>query len=316
MIQLDPAGPYSPLILRPDVLAAGSTDRELGNLVRRRVLHRVRPGAYVATEKWDALEPAGRHALLSRAVLSHAGTEVVLSHVSALPEYDAPTWGMPLEVVHVTRRDRRAGRNEAGVRQHQGRLTDGDVATCDGVPVTSATRLAIDITTVSETEPALAVVNDLLHRKLTSLEAIEKRYASMAHDPYTLGTGLVLRLADGRIESVGETRTFFCCWRHSLPAPQPQWEIRDSTGLVVARLDFAWPELGAWLEFDGRQKYTRYLREGESVSDAVFREKHREDLIRELTGWRCLRVTWADLADQERLARRIRSFLRMTTAAA
>ncbi|MEO5853111.1 MAG: hypothetical protein ABIQ15_11410 [Nocardioides sp.] len=316
MIELHASGPYAPLILRPDALAAGATDRELRRLLRTRVLHRVRPGAYVATATWESLDPAGRHALLSRAVLSHAGTEVVLSHVSALPEYDAPTWRIPLEVVHVTRRDRRAGRNEAGVRQHQGRLGDVDVVTRNNVPVTSATRLAIDITTVAETEPALAVVNDLLHRHLTSLEAIEARYASMTHDPYTLGTGLVLLLADGRIESVGETRTFFCCWRHSLPAPQPQWEVRDHAGLIVARLDLAWPELGAWVEFDGRQKYTRYLRKGESITDAVLREKQREDMIRELTGWRCLRITWADLNEPERLAQRIRSFLRATTAVA
>ncbi len=41
----------------------------------------------------------------------------------------------------------------------------------------------------------------------------------------------------------------------------------------------------------------------------VFREKRREDRIRELTGWRCFRITWHDLGDPGRLAARIRAFL-------
>ena len=36
---------------------------------------------------------------------------------------------------------------------------------------------------------------------------------------------------------------------------------------------------------------------------------HPEDLVRELTGWICIRVTWADLADPARLAARIRAAL-------
>lgn len=279
------------------------------------MLHRVRPGAYAAMDAWEALDPAGQHALLARAVLSHARAEAVLSHVSAVPEYDAPTWQLPLDVVHLTRLDRHGGRHEAGVHQHQGRLREGDVVTRNDVAVTSATRLAIDITTVASVEAALAVLNDLLHRGHTTLAQIAERYSSMANDPFTLRTDLVLRLADPRIESVGESRTLFCCWRQGLPAPVPQWEIRDETGHLVARLDFAWPEHRAWLEFDGRQKYVEYLRTGESVTDAVLREKRREEMIGELTGWRCLRITWADLADPVRLAQRIRAFLRLTPAA-
>ena len=44
-------------------------------------------------------------------------------------------------------------------------------------------------------------------------------------------------------------------------------------------MDFAWPEFGVFLEFDGKEKYTKYLKEGESVVDAVLREKKREELI-------------------------------------
>ena len=37
-----------------------------------------------------------------------------------------------------------------------------------------------------------------------------------------------------------------------------QYEIRDSAGQLLARLDFAWPELGVFLEFDGKEKYLKH----------------------------------------------------------
>lgn len=91
--------------------------------------------------------------------------------------------------------------------------------------------------------------------------------------------------------------------------PEPQYEIKDANGRVVARVDFAWPELGVFLEFDGMVKYQKPLREGETASDVVVREKQRQDLICRLTGWRCIRIVWADLAHPERTAALIRSVL-------
>jgi len=303
------------IVLRREALAAGYTDRDIAAMVRSRQLVRVRRGAFAASEIWDAQDSSGRHALLARAVVRQSRTAVVLSHVSALPEFGAPTWGLSLDSVHLTRRDQRAGRKEAGVVQHHGRLIDGDVVSPRDVEVTSGTRLAIDITTVATVESALCVVNHLLNEGLTDLHKIKARYASMAHDPFTLRTNLVLRLADPRIESVGESRTWHFCWNQGLPAPEPQWVIWQDDR-EFARLDFAWPEHKVWLEFDGRQKYVKYLREGESITDAVLREKRREERITELTGWRCIRITWADLADPVRLAARIRAILRLTASAA
>jgi hypothetical protein len=126
---------------------------------------------------------------------------------------------------------------------------------------------------------------------------------------------LVLRLADGRIESVGESRTLWACFHEGLPMPVPQYVVRDRRGCEVARVDFAWPELGTFLEFDGRIKYEALLRPGERASDVVLRERDRERLICETTGWVCIRVTWAELADPARLAARIRGVLFRRTAA-
>jgi hypothetical protein len=303
-----------PVILRKELLGSGLTDRELARLVRSGELHRLRRGAFTTGPDWEAAEADARHAMLARAVLMQARTEVVLGHVSALPEYGAPTWGLPLDVVHLIRKDRRAGRKERGVRQHQGVLLEDDVLVRNGVEVTSPHRTPLDITTLAGIEPSLVVMNYFLHAGLTTPEALRARYDLMRQDPFTLRTDVVLRLADPRIESVAESRTVFLCWRHGVPAPVPQFVVYDEHGHVVARLDFAWPELKVWLEFDGREKYVKYLKEGETVVDAVLREKERESRIVELTGWRCIRITWADLQHPERTAARIIAFLRQNSA--
>jgi hypothetical protein len=309
MNDLIPLGP-SPVMLRRALLDRGFTDRELARMVRSGELHRLRRGAFADGTTWRDADVAQRHALVARAVLLQARTDVVLGHVSALPEYGAPTWGLPLDVVHVIRKDMRAGRKERGVRQHQGALLDGDVVVRNGVEVTGPDRTPLDITTLAGVEASLVVINHFLHQGLTTPERLEERYAAMRHDPFTLRTDLVLRLADGRVESVGESRTVFMCWRNGVPAPVPQWSVYDGRGQPVARLDFAWPEFKVWLEFDGREKYLKFLNEGESVVDAVLREKQRESMISEMTGWRCVRITWADLQHPERTAARILAFLR------
>ena len=98
-------------------------------------------------------------------------------------------------------------------------------------------------------------------------------------------------------------------WRGGLPRPIAQYEVVDGHGRTVARVDFAWPEFGLFLEFDGKEKYTKYLKEGETAVDAVLREKKREELICGLTGWRCIRLTWGDLHRPNATVSYIRSVL-------
>jgi hypothetical protein len=300
-----------PVWLRSELNEGGQSDREIARLVRAGVLRRVRRGAYTLTQTFELADAAGRHALVARAVAKQAKSSVVLSHVSAVPFHDGPLWGLATDVAHVTRPDGRAGRVEAGVRQHQGAIREGDIVRLHGLDVMSATRTALEVTTCSTTEASLVVVNDFLHRGLTTLPDLRARYAPMDHDPNTLRTDLVLRLADPRLESVGETRSFWLLYQRGVPAPVPQYELHDVFGRLVARLDFAWPELKCWMEFDGREKYTKFLREGESTTDAVLREKQRESRICEVTGWRCIRITWSDLQTPDATIARILTFLRV-----
>ena len=299
---------------RKEALAAGYHDHAIARLVRSGAWVRVRRGAYVLGDEWAALTDNQRYAVLCRAAVRQANTRVVLSHMSSANEYGAPLWECDLSTVHLTRPDERAGRAEAGVVQHRGVLADGDVVDRNGREVMSGTRTALELTLVCDVEHALAEIDYLLHHTFTTIEELWRRYESMAHWPRSLATDLVLRLADGRAESVGETRARFLCWAQHLPAPIPNYPIHDEHGVEIARVDLAWPQLGVFLEFDGKKKYEEHRREGESVVDCVLRDKQRESRICELTGWRCIRIVWADLYKPADTATRIRKLFRQPAA--
>lgn len=292
------------VFLRREALALGLSDRTITRLVRAGAWVRVRHGAYTLAHLWDACDEMGRFRLRGRAAYRTAKAEVVLSHTSSLSELETPSWDLPLDDVHLTRRDGRTGRREAGVVQHCGRVTDADVELSGDLAYMNATRTALEICTITDVEHSLVVVNGLLRAGRTSLELLRSRYVDMEMWPSTLTTELVLRLADPRPDSVAESRWFYAFYLHKLPCPIPQYAVREE-GRVIARLDFAWPELGVWVEVDGRVKYDQLRGAGESPVDVLMREKRREERVRALTGWECIRVTWSDLAHPERIVARI-----------
>jgi hypothetical protein len=303
------------VFLRRDALADGYSDRAIDRRVRSGEWHRVRRGAYCSGELWRSLSRADQHRVLARAVLRTAHPSTVLSHTSAAIEHGAPVWGIDLKVVHVTRTDGRTGRKEAGIVHHRGVLDEEDVTICGGVRVTSPTRAAIEVTTIAGVEESLVTANGLLHAGLVSAASLAEMAVAAKNWPNSLTTDLVLRLADPRIESVGESRTWYLCWTQHLPMPGPQVKIRDETGQIVARVDFAWPELGVFLEFDGKVKYAEPVDEESDTTAVVLAEKRREERICVLTGWVCIRITWADLAHPTATARRIRAVLQSRSRA-
>jgi very-short-patch-repair endonuclease len=295
--------------LRREANGLGYRDDTIKRLVSAGVWHRVRRGAYVFGETWREADKAERYRIFCLAAIRQSKTEVIPSHTSAVALHDGPLWGQNTALAHLTRMDGRTGRKAAGVQQHRGTLVGGDTVVVDGRPVMAPTRAALETTTVAPVEASLCVVDDFLHRGLTTPEQLASRYELMTTWPATLTTDLVLRLADGRRASVGETRTGYALWRGGIPRPEPQLEVRDENGVLIGIVDFAWPDYRLFLEFDGVQKYVKLLQEGESINDVILREKHREEAICGITGWRCIRITWADLARPEVVLQRIRNLM-------
>lgn len=302
--------------LRKELIAAGYTDNQIGLRVRSGQLHRIRRGAYCSGEVWRSLDAAGRHRMLCRAVLRTAHPLTVLTHSSAAIELGLPVWGVDLDVVHTTRTDGRSGRHERDWVQHRGRLPDDQVMAVDGARVSMPARCAIEMTTIATVEPALVTVNAILHTKAATLAELAQLARDVRHWPQSLTTDLVLTLACPDMESVAETRTDYLCYMSGLPRPRPQVPILDEGGREFARVDFAWEEYGVFLEFDGRIKYERFRREGETLEQFVMREKRREERICALTGWVCIRITWADLQNPAATAARIRALLASRRSAA
>ncbi|WP_205471250.1 type IV toxin-antitoxin system AbiEi family antitoxin domain-containing protein [Nocardioides sp. SYSU D00038] len=292
-----------------DLVAAGWRDQAIARMVEREQWVRVRHGAYVDAAAHRALSAVDRHRVLARAVLKQGRTDLVLSHTTGVRELGIDPWDLADELVHVTRTDGRIGRTGAGVRQHGGRVVPGDVVERNGVPVMNATRVGIETTMLTDVEHAVALLNQLCHAGLTDRDALAAMAARAAHWPESLSTDLAVRLVEPRCESVAESRSWYLFWSQHLPMPVPQFVVTDAHGRTIARLDFAWPELGVFAEFDGRAKYGSLLQPGQTTTDVLLEERRRESRVVEATGWRCIRLTWSDLAAPERTASRIRRLL-------
>lgn len=303
------------VFLRHEAEDLGYNDPAIARAVRTGDWVRVRHGAYHLGPPWRSMSDRGRYGILCRAALRQADTDVVLSHVSAAHEWGAPLWDVPLAEVHLTRVDGRCGRRAAGVHQHRGLLEDGDVEERHGVRVMNATRTALELTTMLDLEHALVEVDHMLHHRLTTPEKLEQRYARMSQWPYSLRTDLVLRLADGASESVGESRMRYLFWAQRVPRPALNLVITDPATGKEYRVDFAWPEHGVFLEFDGKEKYLRLRHSGESLEDYLLRERKRQNRICEITGWTCLRFDWASLRTPVATAAQVRHALGLRDAA-
>lgn len=296
------------VFLRREALAAGYDEPTIQKRTRSGAWVRVRPGAYVVREHWVELDEADRYVLRVRAREAAASRKGVHSHVTSAVLHGAPTWGLPLSDVHVTHERGKAGRRETGVHHHRSTIAPGDVVMTDGLRHTAAARTIIEVFALCGLDAAVSVGNDLLHREVTDMRSVESFAAVARHWPGTLATELLLRTLDSRVESVAESRFVLLCRRNDIHGMIPQLEIRDGS-VFLGRVDFAFPEFGVFVEVDGKGKYTRWRKPGQSAEDVLWEEKTRQERIAACTGWECIRITWADLERPAQLLRRLRSAL-------
>jgi len=297
------------VFLRRDLIATGMTDRDIRQRVVAGDLTRLRHGAYVSTELVKELSEVDMARARARAVLRTAHPTAVLSHETALAEHGVELWGVGLDETHLTRTDGRPGRREAGVVHHRATLGRRWWVARDGLRVTHPARAAIEVVTAYGAEAGLVAACGVLHRELATPAELQNVAQESTRWPGSLGTRLVLARADARITNVAEARVWHLFFDQGITRPEPQVEVRDEFGNLLGIVDFLWVALGVFLEFDGRIKYERHRRPGESLADYLMREKRREERICVEKGWMCIRITWADLQRPAVLARRIRRAL-------
>ena len=297
--------PLSGLAFRPDLLAAGLTDRELRRLRRGGALAVVRPGAYVVAPDDRLADASARHALLVRAEWDRLGPGAVVSHVSAAVLHGLPVWRLPLDRVHVTRDRRTGARRGTCVHVHAAALDADEIAEIGGLAVTSVDRTVADIARTARFEEAVVVADAALHAGLVGPAGLVAAVERAPHRPGNPAARRVVAVADGRSESVGETRSRLALLGAGMPVPVLQHVIMSTTGRRVGRVDFWWPRHRTVGEFDGRVKYGRLLRPGQEPGDVVFAEKRREDLLR-AEGLQVVRWVWDELERFDVVAARLR----------
>lgn len=302
-IRLPPMDPLrlltseSGFFTRQEALSAGYSGSAIARMVRRKEWIRFRHGAYAFADEWRALDPVGRHQIRSNAVMRSLGDAVALSHVSGCIRHGIDVWGMSLARVHVTRLDGGPGRIEGDVVHHEGLVLDADVVRVGGQQVLLPQRCVLEAGSRAGGEAALCVFESGLRQEKYDVDALERQYELMKAWPFMRHVLVPVRMASPLSGSVGESRGKWIFRAIGVPAPICQYEIRYPNGDLAGRTDWAWPDHQLLGEFDGRIKFGRLLKPGQHPGDAVFAEKHREDILRELTSFAMMRFIWTDYDD-------------------
>jgi predicted transcriptional regulator of viral defense system len=286
-----------------DLRDVGYTPGELSRLVTRGDLTRIRRGCYgpAATEPLDSIE---QHRGLVHATFPLLAPDAVVSHTSAAVLHGLPLLATTLTRVQLTRDEIPGGKARSAIQLHAASLDESDVVVMDGIAVTSLPRTVADLARSLTFEQAV-VPGDAALRLGLSRDEVEDCLLRMQRWPGVIQARRVTRFLDGRSESPGESRSRVGFLTSGLPSPQPQREVYDERGRLIGRTDFAWEQFRTLGEFDGKAKYGRLLKPGETPDDAVYREKVREDALRG-AGWQVVRWTWADLGRPQEIASRLR----------
>jgi hypothetical protein len=294
--QPPPTFARTPLVLsRATALHVGLDDHRLHRSVAQGDAVRIRPGDYLFGDPGEHRED--RYLALVRAGAARLipGSGAVVSHSSAAVLHGLPVWGMAIDRIHVTRPGSPGASSTGSLRPHRCQLTDAEVTTVDGVHITTVARTVLDIARTAPLTQAIALADAALHLKLTTVDEL-RGVLDIARRRRAAGRATtVVGFADGRSESVGESRSRVLLARLGVPEPDLQFRVFDDDGVFLGRTDFYIEDMHTMAEYDGLTKYVRYVRPGETPADAVIREKRREDAMR-ATGRQMVRWTTADLA--------------------
>ena len=299
----------SSISLSHELIAEGYTYRDVARLARNGGLQRVRRGAYATGPTFPG-EVRDVHRALIEATLRQSSPEAVVSHLSAGVLHGLPVWADSLSRVHLTRGRGHGGRRSTYIHLHSTPIEAEEVVTIDGLAATSLSRTVVDLARSLPALRAIPIGDAALALGLPPADV--ERALQQARGSTGVGAArFSLARCDGRSESVGEsTSRVILSQQPGVPAPELQFEVFGADGQLVARSDFCWEAYRTLGEFDGKVKYGKLLKPGQTPTDVVVAEKLREDALRDL-GWQVVRWTWDDLAQPRLLVERLqRAFVR------
>jgi hypothetical protein len=268
-------------------------------------LTRVRRGYFRATAAELTASEQYRMRIFATADARPSG--LTFSHASA-----AELWGCPqllgdTSFVHATQPGR-ARRTTAGVRVHRSAIPDEHLLVLDsGLAVTSPAWTAVQLAATGALPGVLLPLDHLVRaigeERGDDTATVVDDLVAMVPPRLKGGARAVrhLRLADARSGSAGESLSRGQMVLLGVPMPELQVRLprADEPGEDV--LDFDWPELGVFGEFDGQAKYVRQeYTQGRTPDQVLWDEKAREDRIRRHRP-RGARWGWRDALSRDRL---------------
>jgi hypothetical protein len=281
-------------LLTRHLLELGLSQRLISSLARDGVLARPRHGTYVPRGTWDHADAVQKHAILTRSVLERTDDGAVATHQSAAALLGLDLWGTDLASIHLARLDGRSGRHVAGVVWHQPDLVAEDTTHVTGVPTVLPSIAALQVAASTGVEQGVVTLSSVLRSHGTSDEEIDEQVGRFRAWAGAESVRHARLLADGRLETAGEARSFVMFWRHGTDLPDLQVVIVDRHGRRVGRVDFEWWADRHVGEFDGLIKYGRLNPHLHDPGLSIVQEKLREDAVRD-TGRGVSRWGWSDL---------------------
>jgi G:T-mismatch repair DNA endonuclease (very short patch repair protein) len=161
----------------------------------------------------------------------------------------------------------------------------------------TALATAFDVARGLPQDDAVVAVDRLLGAGIVDLGPL-RSFAASARGPGSARARAVCALADERSESPQETRLRLLLFRSGVPAPVPQYVVRDDERRI-ARVDFAWPAQKVAVEYDGAWH---------AEAGQFARDRRRLNRLH-AAGWRVVFVTAADLHEPAEVLRRLKVLL-------
>jgi hypothetical protein len=288
---------------RQALLASGVTEDEIRWARRNGTWTRLHRGSYIPSETISSLDKEAMHRLRAVAIAGRS-PHLVLSHISAASIHRVPLFGVQLDTVHLTRPGAGGGRTGPGRVVHVAELQPHEVLSHNGIRLTNVARTLIDYACSVSFASAVVAADNALCREIVTPHALSEALTRTRHRRGAAAARRALLFADGRSESPGESRLRLDMHRAGLPVPVLQVCVYAVDGTFLGRVDLGYPELGLLMEFDGKAKYTKLRKVGQSIEEVVMAEKAREDLIRGL-GYTVIRFDWNELANPPAVIARI-----------
>lgn len=289
---------------------------DLSNLIHRTAttatstsLSPLRVGALVDTDAWTQAFSEERQRLRAIAVAELAPGEIVFARQTAAAFHGIVVFA-PDGVVHTIPRGQHPPKSHRDVIRHDVALPESDIDVVDGLLITTLDRTVFDLIRTARPEDGLAAFDSAIRKvawdpdarsldgaaaaAFVELVALRIRAASGARGIRQARE--IIELTDGECASAGESRSR---WRmYELRMPRPVLQLPIMTDLGMAYLDFAWPRLRRFGEFDGDVKFLDpEMTLGRTPEEVVLDQQLRRSAIERATGWSGMHWGWSGTAD-------------------